>query len=304
MHKNNYLFLSAFILLLAASCKKKDDNLHIPPELAHFANQKSANFFVVDPAEVYKVPVGFTTVSGQDRTVTINISSPSGAQQGTHYSVSSTTVTIPAGKAVDSLTVTPVFAQYQAGRKDTLIFVITSPNPATYNDTFKLYMRGPCFEGEIATDLTNGENTSIVGSYSTIERTYNSTTGAQSGADYGPYNTSIKSATLTSPTTADIVVGNIWDAGWPDITFTLDWTDINNRTITLQTQNIGPMAGTVNSSYAGQDLTVGPSLPTHLPAPAHGTFSYCNGTYRLKFRMCIPNLGCFSLQVNEIMTKQ
>jgi hypothetical protein len=113
---------------------------------------------------------------------------------------------------------------------------------------------------------------------------YNNTNEDFGGSFYGPYTTSITSVNQTSATTGTIVVENIFDAGWAPITFTLDWTNPENRTVTLATQtNIAP-ASTVstNPAYATWMVMVGPS-----PTAGAGTFSICNQTLTLKIRLGI-----------------
>src|SRR5690606_6800539 len=125
-------------------------------------NLTAGRYEITGPTVTYKVPVGVTTVSASDRTVTVDISSPTGAVEGQHYTVDSKTVTIPAGKTVDSITVQGDYASYLSGRKDTLIFTIVEPGvkPSDYNSTFTLLMRGPCFASDINTDLN-----SLLGTY-------------------------------------------------------------------------------------------------------------------------------------------
>lgn len=262
-------------LVTMSSCKK-EEALTIADEQAHFTNLTSDTYFVTGPSVVYKVPVGLTNVSSQDRTINVNITSPTGAVQGTHYNVSTKSIVIPAGKAVDSITVTGVFAQYQAGRKDTLVFQITEGGvkPSDYNSTFRLAMRGPCFEGDIVP-------AEFLGNYT------RSNEDGPAGP-YGPYTTAITTVTPTSATTATITVANIYDSGWNPITFLMDWTNINARTVTVvaQTAGIGD-AGTLSSAYAGQQVAVRPI------AGANG-FSYCNQTLNLRMQLGVTGLGYFT----------
>ncbi|HEX6334492.1 MAG TPA: hypothetical protein VFZ78_09710 [Flavisolibacter sp.] len=287
------------VTLFAMQACNKDIETITPPEAAHFGLKSNDTYFITSPTTSKSVYVGLTNVSNTDRTVNITVTSPTGAQLGTHYTLSSTSVTIPAGKALDSIVVQGIYSQYLTGRKDTLVFTITEPGvPASsFNSTLKLYMRGPCFEGEINTDYMD-----LLGNYNTTNEVgYTASSGATAWT-YGPYATKIKSITLTSPTTANVVIGGLYDPSWSDATVTLDWTNINDRRITLATQVIGD-AGTVNSAYAGQPLTIGPILSTQNPQPIWGTFNFCANTLSLKFRMCIPNLGCFGYVVVENMAR-
>ena len=271
------LSLSMFALLLfGTNACKKTEALTIAPEQAHFANQTSGTYFITAPGVTYKIPVGFTNVSGSDRTVVISVSSPTGAVQGTHYNVSTKSLVIPAGKALDSITVSGVFAQYQAGRKDTLVFTISDGGvkPSEYNSTFTLLMRGPCFEGDV--DLND-----LLGTYANTNEDF--------GGAYGPYTTTISAVTQApGATTGTIKVTNIFDAGWNPITFTLNWTDPANRTVTLIQQSGIGNAGTVNPTYAGQDISVRPFTGQV------GTFSICGQTLTLKMQVGVTGLGFFA----------
>jgi hypothetical protein len=260
---------------------KKDPSISTPAEQAHFTNLISGSFQITAVGQTYKIPVGLTTVSDKDRTVNITVTSPTGAVQGTHYTLNKTSFVIPAGKVLDSIVVGGVFAQYTAGRKDSLIFNIASTDkgglaPSDYNQQFILLLRGPCFEGEVSTSVGD-----LAGDYNNTIETFGT------GAPYGPYKTTVKSVTVTSSTTANIVVSNLFDDSpkWNDMTFKLDWTDINNRTVTFATQNAGGNAsGLFGAAYNNMPYGLRPIAGTP------GTFSYCNQRIQI-----IANIGVFGV---------
>ena len=273
----------ALVLLVAAvattGCKKTE--ITTPPEQAHFTNLTDGAYFILTPTTTYKVPVGVTTVSNVDRTFTFSVTSPTGAVAGTHYTLDKTVATIKAGQAIDSITVRGVFAQYAAGRKDTLVFTITEANgkKSDYNATFRLLMRGPCFEGDV--NLSD-----LLGTYTKTFETFG--TAAAPGAPYGPYSTSITAVAKTGPTTGTVSVNNLWDAAatWGPITFTLDWTDPNNRTVTALTQTVLPSnAGEVSTTYNGDQVAV------RQLAGKLGTFSVCTNTLTLKMNLGVSRAG-------------
>ncbi len=279
MRKQNGLLLLAvafFAVIIAGigACKKVETV--IPPIRSVFLTpSSSATFSILFPGAIYKIPLGITTVANEDRTINIFVTSSTGAVAGTHYTLSSTSVVIPAGKVVDTVILTGAYNQYIAGRKDSLTFsIMSSSDPASFNSTFRLLLTGPCFEGDIATDLS-----SMTGTYA---NTYD--------GSYGPYSTVVKSATLTSPTTADIVVGNVFDWGWDDLTFTLNWSNPSALQVTYVTQNTGFDAGNLNPIVAGHMGWISP--PT---SGSMGTFSYCNKTITITYRVCMPTYGaCFT----------
>lgn len=280
MKKYSYLLLAAFTIsatLLITGCKKAD-SLSVPPEMASFTNLTSGTYMVTSPSVVYKIPIGLSTVSDQPRTVNISVTSPTGAVEGTHYTLSTKSLVIPAGKAIDSITVQGVFSQYQSGRKDTLVFKLTEPGakPSDYNSTFTLAMRGPCFEGEITTDYA----VALPGTYATLETAFNAN-GSTAYANAGPYNTVVKNVTLTSPTTISITVTSIYGIAAWEAKFTLDFTDPANRKVTTTSQRLGSGAPLGLAQF---DMYVEPPS-TIQNLPNYGSFIFCQNMINLKFRL-------------------
>jgi hypothetical protein len=281
MKRYNYslfaMMIFGFVAFLS-SCKKSD-SLSVAPEAANFTNQSSGTYFVTAPNTSYKIPVGLTNTSDKDRTVNITVTSPTGAVKGTQYNLSSSSVVIPAGKVIDSITVQGVFAQYQTGRKDTLVFTITEPGTkaAEYNNKFTLLLRGPCFASDVAAELQ-----SLLGDYN------NTTEQLGSGGVSSAYHTKIVSATLASATTANIVVANIFDntPPWNNLTYTLDWTDPANPKVTLVAQNAGGNAGDLfGAMYNGTPYAV-----TFFPTQT-GTFDFCAQKLTLRMRIGVFGVG-------------
>jgi uncharacterized protein (TIGR02145 family) len=97
----------------------------------------------------------------------------------------------------------------------------------------------------------------------------------------GPYTTKVISMQSLTSTTAEIMIDNIWDTSWAPIKFMLDWTDPNNRTVTLENQtNIGlgsTLVGT-SSPYSNWQIQVG-------PGNSNGTFSLCGETISLNLSL-------------------
>lgn len=264
----------AMILLTINACKKTEEPAR--PEQVHFMGANSGSYTITAPGVVYKIPIGLTTTSGSSKTIRVSVTSKTGALEGTHYSLNTKTLTIPAGKAIDTIVVSGVFAQYQGGRKDTLVFTVEGDGVAksTFNNTFTLVMRGPCFEGEI----------SDPGAINAIRGTYANTREDWGGGAYGPYTTTISAATLTSSTTATITVTNIFDFGWGPITFNLDWTNINDRKITLVQQTGIAAASTAFGAGQAGTIQVGPHAQV-------GTFTYCNQVLTLRMRIGVTGAG-------------
>lgn len=278
-----YFFL--LLLITSAGCKKIDTLVEVPSE-AHFANVSSGSYFVTGTSVVKKIAIGLTDISPVDRTISFSVTSPTGAVAGTHYNiVGGNSIVIPAGKALDSITVAAVFNQYITGRKDSLIIRIESSGntkASSYNATYRLFVRGPCSESEtVLADLK--------GTYANTREDF--------GGTYGPYTTTVSSVTQLTATTGTIVVTNIYDFGWNPITFTLDWTDPLNTKVTLVQQSGIGDAGTLGSSFAGQDITVRPF------AGQTGTFSWCTNKIILKMQVGVTGLGFFSTLYTVVMER-
>jgi hypothetical protein len=286
MLRNNFqLFaLLALLLTLTYSCSKPASNLEVPPSLAKFIGDEDQSYSIVsDPAPAYTVQVGLTTVADQDRTVTVKVTSSTGATEGTHYSLgglgSGGTISIPAGEVLGSFTVTGVYDQYISGRKDTLIIALTTPGVevANFNDTIRLLMRGPCFDG----DVTEAELAALVG-------VYNNSIDAGFG-DYGPYPTRVVSITPLTATTARAVINNVWDYGFGDVPFIMDWSDPANTVINVEAPTITPAdAGILNSAYDGMNLVIraAPAAST-----AANNFSICNSRINLRYQLGVYDPG-------------
>jgi hypothetical protein len=263
-------------LFVAATCMGiygcKKDAMVVPPERAFFVGAASGNYELTTPTTVFKIPVGITSISNADRTINIAVSSSTGAVAGTHYNVPASVV-IPAGEAVDTLVVTAVYNQYLAGREDVLTFTVSGDGvpAALFNKTFTLNVKGPCFEGDI-------EITDLEGDYeNTMDVTFN----------YGPYTTTVKNATSTGPTSATLTISNIYDFGWNDINVDIDWSDPANPKVSFVEQLTGYDAGNENPAYAGEEISIAPP-----PGGASmGSYSWCNGTITLYYRLGIPSLG-------------
>jgi hypothetical protein len=264
------------LVIMMASCKK-EDKVQTAPTQAHFTNQSSGTYIISAPGVTYKVPVGVTTVSSAPRTINVTITSPTGAQQGTHYTAP-TSIVIPAGKAVDSLVIAGVYNQYTNGRRDTLIITLQDADlkASSYNSKFTLIVRGPCAE----TDIVLAE---FMGDYANTTETWGT-------SGYGPYQTSITAVNQTSATTGTITVSNIFDSGWDPLVFTLDWTDPAHRKITVAQQVAGGNAGVnFGPAFDGQPYAVR-SVPASLGGDV-GTFSYCHQTLVLKMLIGIAGVG-------------
>jgi hypothetical protein len=275
---NSITCLAFFVLtVLVVSCEKTE--VTVAPSQAHFVGDEIQIYSIeTDPAPVYNVVVGATNVADKDRTVTYTITSPTGAVAGTQYTLGSPgSIVIPAGQSTANIDIHGIYSAYTGGRKDTLIIMLQDPEltPAEFENTVRLVLRGACFEGDV--DLNT-----LLGDYKKTNETFGTT-------PYGPYTTSVSAVNQLTPTSGTIVVENIFDYGWNSITFTLDWSDPNNRTAIVIAQSSGIAdAGTLDPSFAGEEVAVRPF------AGQPGTFSVCKNTITLKMQLGVAGLGFFS----------
>jgi hypothetical protein len=254
---------------MAASCKKAE--MVIPPSVAEFLTRVNTDTYYIQnsPASVYKIPIGVTTVATQDRVINYTITSPTGATAGTHYSIANSgSITIPAGKAVDTIVVRGLFAGYNTPRKDTLVFRITGGDfePFTGASEFKLALLKYC-------DVAEAD---LVGNYTRSTDFYNNSPSARPN-----YTASLSNWTQVTPTSATVVIKNMGatsDNGWgpfatsdgsitPGITATLNWANPSNFTVTIAQQDYFN-DGSGNSTISGT-----------------GTFSACDQTFTITARV-------------------
>jgi hypothetical protein len=250
----------SFLVLAIWSCKK-DLNTLVPPALSEFAysDNSTRNFYVLStaPGDTYKLPVGITTPL--DRPVTLQLSYTSAtAVAGTHYTAPAT-ITIPAGKVLDSLTIKGIFANIPAGVSHRVVARISGGDLATVagKDSVVMVLRRYC----------NVNPASLAGNYITTE------TPLPSGATTAPYISTVTNVVQTSPTTATATMNNIWDFNiTANVIF--DWTDPANFRVSLN-----PAAQQTWYMYQGTAATF-----ITQAAGTTSTFSSCENKITMNFR--------------------
>jgi hypothetical protein len=276
MRYNNKL-LFPFLMVLAvafASCEK--DNKIVTPNLAEFASDATLGKYYIndDPNTVFKIPVGFTTVSNVARTINFTVSSPTGAVEGQQYTLGTTSITIPAGTAVDSIALKGLFGGYAGGRKDTLVFTIAGGDASPFlgDEVYKVVLQQRC---DVVLD-------DLLGLYTNSNELFGTNA-------YGPYETAISSVNQTSPTSGEIVVENIYDYGWNAVTFKVDWTNPDNVTVKVVPQDAGIAdAGTLSAGYAGEEVAV-----AEFPGQS-GNLNMCEQKIVIKMAVGIAGIGFYS----------
>lgn len=276
---NKYIFntsvLIIFIMLLFISCKKNNlviDKDVTPPSYVKFnvrtAADTASTYYIKSDNTPFKIPIGITTVSDKDRTIQLCYTSAT-ATAGVQYNAPATIV-IPAGKALDSLSIQGLFAGYSlASRIDVLYIKICGGDvPANaYWVTYKLTMRKYC-------DVT-------------LSSFYGAYTRAIDNGSYGPYPMTVKtgSAISTGATSGSLQITNLWDYGDPSITTTvlLDWSNPAAFTVTIPDQVY----------YAPDGLWV--------KGTTAGTFSSCDQTFTFRYTLYFKASGA-NYYANQVTT--
>lgn len=250
-----------------AGCEKSNQ-VAIPPEIATFAARSSGSYYVQDdPSSVYKITVGATTKSNQDRTVTFNVSSPSGATEGVQYELASNTVTIPAGEVTATIDVKGIFSGFPGSRKDTLVFSLASGhlNPGEFNNTFSLYMQKYC-----DVDINMFDDVYDIQDY------------YQGQPDGDAYQVLVTPGT-SSGTTGSVNITGLWAVNIP-VKVDLDWTD---------------PAG-FSTSIAEQNFFVHPTYgQSKIKGIGKGTFSSCDNEIVITYEVYV-DAGSFGVYTSVI----
>jgi hypothetical protein len=179
----NIIIGMSFLAALTTSCKKNnlvvDQDPIIAPQKAEFLYNAGAFtkvFYINSSNNEFAIPVGVTAAPGT--VINFTYSSPTGAVAGTQYTAPAS-ITIGAGKVLDSLRVKGLFAGYAGTRKDSLKIKLTSASGQVIGkDSVWLIMQKKC-------DVVLS---ALAGNY-TKSYEYSGGTGA---AVYGPYLTSVQ----------------------------------------------------------------------------------------------------------------
>ncbi|NCT75878.1 MAG: hypothetical protein GXC78_15170 [Chitinophagaceae bacterium] len=259
MRKNNSLLFAGLLLGFAAltGCDKfKPYDTKVPEAEVHFLGAASQSYaMTVDPAPVFNLQVGTTDVANQDRTVTFNVTSPSGAQAGREYTlgVTSNTLTIPAGQTIATIPIQGNINYFRMAEKDTLLFTLAEPSMkvAGFQDTVRVILRGPCFDSEI-------NFPDLLGTY----------TKTFENGSYGPYSSTITNYVPINATSGRANVNNIYNSNiTAQVTF--NWATVGSFTATVPDQAL-PFA------VGGNQLFIRSTPSTT------SNFTYCTPFFRLE----------------------
>jgi len=252
--RNKLLFVLAFLavaVVTIVSCNKGKDIIQHPTYSEFATPVLTSQYYVRNiPNTQFKIPIGLTNVAKTDTKITISDSSRT-AVNGTQYTIDTKTITIPAGKATDSVTLKGIYSAYPPGRVDTIYLKITSGDAPlnAYATTYTLIVQGYC-------DVNIND---FVGDYNNVKDAYTS-------GSWGPYSMdfTINSSTATS---ADVTLGNVYDYGVPGITTKvhMDWSNPASFSTSIPDQVLYEPDG------------------KWIKADGEGTFSSCNGTITLKY---------------------
>lgn len=234
-------------ILMTTSCKKNNYSVDLDevkqaplaPEFVPRDNKLRVEYFVTSSNTPYKIPVGVTNVSNENRTISLTYSARN-ATQGTQFN-GPASITIPAGKAIDTLSFQGLFSGFPAGRKDTVKIKFSGIRGVDTRDSFELIMQRYCdvILSQLAGEYPNSNEFTGSGAFS-----------------YGPYTTGVDNLVATGPTKAEGFFVNLYDEGWNDIKFVMDWSNPANFTITIPDQPTGKSTGVVRvKSSSGRTNT-------------------------------------------------
>ena len=222
-------------ILIFEACKKNNlvvDKTPIitPPAAAEFLMSSfTKSYFVPSTSAAYSIPVGITNVSSSDRTIQFAYTSSTGAINGTHFNAP-TSITIKAGQATGTLSVSGVFSFYATGRVDSLKVKILNGTIGAFKgkDSVVLVMQKYCdvVLADLTGDYTNTNEYTSAGVFS-----------------YGPYTAALANVVSTGTYTATADIQNIYDDGWNDVPCVLDWTDPANFKVTIALTPTGKAYG-------------------------------------------------------------
>ncbi len=219
----SYAFFGALAIITLSSCEK--NNLVIgkditPPafvKLGTWTAADSTGLYVVRSNNApYKIPIGITNVSNQDRTINFTYSSPT-AVEGVNYTAPKSLV-IKAGEALDTLEVTGLFAGFNNDVTKVLNLKVTisggdvpvSPKKFNYDLTMKMYWDA---------DVNAYSGTYIIQDYDGGE------------PDGGPYEVELTPVSGNGPQTIVNIKG-LWGSDVP-VKVVLDWDDRTKGSTTI-----------------------------------------------------------------------
>ena len=276
LNKLKTIFLLIISIVSLNSCKKNNafvDKESISATAVEFLFKKNVVNYSVSSLEIpISIPVAITSVANNDRIVSVSYSSPTGALLGTHFNAPST-ITFKGSKLFDTIKITGIYSQYASGRKDSIKVKIGGYDIKGLfgSDSVWVILQKYCdvvlanLEGDYPQAAEYQANAN--GSYPAVE-TY--------GFPSRPYTApaTISVLTPTSATTATGKFGNLYDNGWAEIDFTMDWTDPANFKINIDLQDTGD-----------------PDLQVRTSVPNQSTFSSCDRTITLICDLVDPVTG-------------
>lgn len=142
---NKAVWASA-VALFAFGCTAENPLVYDGPELFHFTGT-TAPYFVEETNDPgFEVELGVTTAASADRNFTISVvEEESTAIEGVHYTLSSTSVTIPAGAFVGSVMLQGDFDQLGIDGPQTLVFQLSDgETSADFNTTYEVTLQQFC----------------------------------------------------------------------------------------------------------------------------------------------------------------
>ena len=135
------IIIILFVLISFNSCEENPIIYEGKPFVAFTSSEIGRYYVLKKDDEGYEIQIGVTETSSSDRSVSFSVSGD--ATEGEQYSLSSSTITIPAGKYTGSLKVNGLFDGF-TGQVDTLIITLTGAEVADFDNSYTLIMQRLC----------------------------------------------------------------------------------------------------------------------------------------------------------------
>lgn len=210
MRNIKHIFLFAIAGLFMASCGEREFDIYDGPNQAHFVG--SSGTYFVQQANDPGFPIELGALSPASGSLTLNVEvvdSLSTAVEGTHYTLSSNTISFSDGQALTELLVTGNFDNLTSDQ--TLVLALTGDNVAGFDNTYSLNLTQFC--PYVQADFAG---------------TYTFTSSAF-GATY-------EVEAVAGASENEVVFQNLYEDGF-NVTVSLDASDPTNFTADVQKQD-------------------------------------------------------------------
>lgn len=252
MQNIKHLFLFALIGLFMASCGEREFDIYDGPNQGHFIG--SSGTYFVQEADDPGFPIQIGSLSPASGNLTLNVEvvdSLSTAVEGTHYTLSSNSISFSDGQAISELLVTGNFDNLTSDQ--TLVLALTGDNVAGFDNTYTLNLTQFC-------PYLQAE---FVGTYTFTTTAF--------GATY-------EVEAVAGASDNEVVFQNLYEDGF-NVTVTLDASDPTNFTANVTKQeawistDFGQASVEGSGTFNACERTISLNLEHTVSAGSFGVFA-------------------------------